>query len=715
MRNRWLVILRWGILGLTILLANKPLPVAAQEGIPGRPKLPNEETYSTEHFLIHFTRTGEDAVDPTDTNGDNVPDYIEHVAEALEINWQTQIVEFGWAPPPTDGGQGGSNQLDVYLENLMDEGIAGYTDSEGGFVGDNPLTTETERYASFSYMSIDNDFIEVADFEETPLDLMEATVAHEFNHAIQAGYDNADSHFWLYEATATWMEQEVFEDAKNGIYYLDALFDNVDTCIVASAGGQEDADHWYAEWLFIRYLSETYNSELIRTIWEQMRQMDGFDAVDTVLAPYGSSMQEAARDFAIANLLRDYEEGYLYPVVRLEGEAGIGTFTPTNGVQSLGVDYVRLTGSGQVTIQLRQGSDTPMSLLVVGLTNDQAQEIAGEGKTATVNLALYQETFILVYNGEQIVDEHHCYSSDYVLEIATSSGPTSPVTKTWSIVNYQAPSTEYTPIGDYEPPVDLPFAQEETAETLEVSFEPLIPTSLPAGYTFVYAYTMTEEDFGDELIYYVPGGGESANYDYQTDSGGWLSVSESPSPYATLEEWLVDIDYDTPGDLFAVDGVDVLSEDLSDRDEVWISVTLIYQDLFIVVDATREDGDVSTAENEALTLVRALIQAGGGAPIPEAAETEAVETEPVEAAPTEAVETEPVEAAPVESEDRAEAVESDPVEVAPVESEVEAPPQGNNQATLIGVGLIVVGFGACIMAIPVALLGIFLWLRGRKR
>ncbi len=114
---------------------------------------------------------------------------------------------------------------------------------------------------------------------------------------------------------------------------------------------------------------------------------------------------------------------------------------------------------------------------------------------------------------------------------------------------------------------------------------------------------MTADDFGENAIYYVPGGGDSANFDYLDQQGNWLSIAESPSPYATVQQWIDGIQYtDTPGTVQAVDGVDVLLEDLSDAASNWYSATLILDGLFIVV-----DGDHT--EDEVIQLVQSLIRA----------------------------------------------------------------------------------------------------------
>src|SRR5687767_8337554 len=102
-----------------------------------RPELPNEQTFGTTHFLIHFTTSGEHAVDTTDANGDGTPDYVEAVAESAEFVWDFQINQYGWTPPPPDEQSGGDDRLDIYLEEVFDNyEAAGYTEMEGGYTGD---------------------------------------------------------------------------------------------------------------------------------------------------------------------------------------------------------------------------------------------------------------------------------------------------------------------------------------------------------------------------------------------------------------------------------------------------------------------------------------------------------------------------------------------------------------------------------------------------
>src|SRR5258706_4336910 len=274
-------------------------PAAAQGGGQDRPDIPDELIYATDRFLIHYTFSGDIAVDDTDADSSGTPDYIEEVAAALEFTWDAEVDQMGWAAPPRDQGEGGDDRFDVYIQNLMPNGIAGYAQSDNGYTGDKPETPERERHAAYSYVALDNDYQEAEGSGVIPLNLMKSTVAHEVNHVIQAGYDDFDSQIWLYEATATWMEMQVYPDITDSISYLPDLLDNPDIC-------RTSKQTWYAEWLFMEFLSEKYGRDIVRSIWEETRQADGYAAIDQALKPYGSTHIQESRELAAANLLRSY-------------------------------------------------------------------------------------------------------------------------------------------------------------------------------------------------------------------------------------------------------------------------------------------------------------------------------------------------------------------------------------------------------------------------
>src|SRR5690349_8195921 len=125
-----------------LLFAAAPAYASPQSERSQRPGWPDEQTYGTDHFLVHYTLDGKDGVDQTDTDASGIPDYVESVGEAMEYSWDVEINQMGWDAPPPDAGEGGDDRLDVYLENILDDGYAGLTDTEGSSIGDNPNSTE---------------------------------------------------------------------------------------------------------------------------------------------------------------------------------------------------------------------------------------------------------------------------------------------------------------------------------------------------------------------------------------------------------------------------------------------------------------------------------------------------------------------------------------------------------------------------------------------
>ena len=69
----------------------------------------------------------------------------------------------------------------------------------------------------WAYCVLDNDY---AGFpSHTPLQNLQVTAAHEYYHATQFAYDIADDG-WFLEATATWAEDEMYDDVNDNVQYL---------------------------------------------------------------------------------------------------------------------------------------------------------------------------------------------------------------------------------------------------------------------------------------------------------------------------------------------------------------------------------------------------------------------------------------------------------------------------------------------------------------
>ncbi|MBC7251926.1 MAG: hypothetical protein H5T62_16810, partial [Anaerolineae bacterium] len=397
-----------------------PLPGEVVPLEQSRPTLTNEQIHDTTHFRIHYTTTGTDAVYHPDEDLDpanGVPDYVDWVAEDLEYVWSTEIDSMGWLQPPPDQGEGGDTRYDVYLQNCP--GYYGYVNYTGGFVGDNPNSpTVTETDAYYSYMVLENDF---AAFTGDRRENIRVTVAHEFNHAIQAGYDGTEE-TWLMESTATWIEDEVYDDINDNYQFLDKLFTKPDLAL--------DTDYvsfTYSRWIFMRYVSEHHGGQAtVRRIWEYAVAQDGMDAVEPALLEAGTDFATLFPRFTAANyVLSDlppnapytYEEadGYRGAVGAVETEAVI-TFTGTpltynsfdaqeeDRLEHRSAEYIEVesTLNFQVTFESHDSTD----FVVQGalrhpdgrVTIKQVPLSSGQGTWVVANPAAYDEVVLIITN-----------------------------------------------------------------------------------------------------------------------------------------------------------------------------------------------------------------------------------------------------------------------------------------------------------------------------
>jgi len=410
-----------------------------------RPQLSGFVRYvDTAHFRIFYTMSGEDAVQVNDANGNALPDYVEEVAKALEHSWEVEIQYLGWAEPPSDHNLGGDEKFDVYLEDL-DLYIAGYV--SGGeppaMINDNPSTEYLEQNASYSYMGLDNDFTEIDELEDVSLsglDFMRTTVAHELNHAIQYGYDSEEPHRWLWEATSTWVETYVFEEIKDSKFHLNAAFKSPDTCLLAYGGYDrvESAGHWYALWIFLRHMSEELGVTVIRDIWQQTVNLDGYEAFDSALREHSTSFDEVYRGYVMAILLRDFEFELEYPTIRLEGVVeGLQSWAPNDGVGQTAADFVEIEAEGIIEISpwnLEEG-------IVVGVRGDQADIYHLKGAKTTINAEEYEHVYLIVLNLARAKTAEDCKMTQYRVRVLKGDQTTSP-DATLSAENFKPPSVE---------------------------------------------------------------------------------------------------------------------------------------------------------------------------------------------------------------------------------------------------------------------------------
>jgi hypothetical protein len=232
------------------------------------------------NFLIHYTRTGSDAVyQPNNVNGSGVPLFVVKVAEICDSVFFRDIFDLGYSPPPADGfyPEGGDNKFDVYLRNLNGSGF-GLTYLDSAYIDGLGTTRGT------AFIELDNDYAEIPIYSSRPLDAVRVTVAHEYFHAIQFGIDFTEAEdyndpilpqrYWM-EMSATWMEEEHYDHINDYYYYLPNFFDKPNESLQAFRSTTDL--HPYASVVYPLYLSERFNKDVIREIWTKCSRSIGPD------------------------------------------------------------------------------------------------------------------------------------------------------------------------------------------------------------------------------------------------------------------------------------------------------------------------------------------------------------------------------------------------------------------------------------------------------
>ena len=278
-------------------------PDAYQAGVPVRS--------SCAEVCVHWVESSGDAVDGTDADSNFRPDYVDEVVATMEDVHQG-FVDAGYREPKADGTLGGSPHPDVYLADIGDDGLYGYCTS------DDDTVPPRGPYDAWAYCVLDNDYSQDEFPTNTPLENMRVTAAHEYFHAVQFGYDLLED-AWFMEATATWVEDEMYDDVDDNLGYLKTGPLRYPAVPLDTYG---DNFH-YGTWIFFRYLTEQLPAEsggmpsLVRDMWDRADAAEGepdehsMQAVDSVLRQRGTSLGAMFAAFADANRRpgKTYSEG----------------------------------------------------------------------------------------------------------------------------------------------------------------------------------------------------------------------------------------------------------------------------------------------------------------------------------------------------------------------------------------------------------------------
>ncbi|MDN5895953.1 MAG: DUF6055 domain-containing protein [Nocardioides sp.] len=252
----------------------------------------------TADFCVHWVASGPNAPAAKDTNGNDVPDYVDTVVETVRRSWNHEVDDFGYRAPLRDGKRGGNAKLDVYIGDLGTTGVFGYANTDA-----------FSRNAAPGYLVLDNNYTE---YDGDASALLKATVSHEFFHLVQFAYTtNEDA--WFMEATASWMEEQVYDGANDNRRYLSY------GTMGRPARSLDHPQAKYGNWVFFENVSEALGPKVIRRMWEHAAgRAYSIQAMQAALRERGTKLQRRFSRFAADNLVPrlSYDEGAAYPVAR---------------------------------------------------------------------------------------------------------------------------------------------------------------------------------------------------------------------------------------------------------------------------------------------------------------------------------------------------------------------------------------------------------------
>ncbi len=244
------------------------------------------------HFRVHFTRSGDHAVE--DPGGSATPNYVLEAALAADSAYTVLVNNLGFLPPLPDNGIDG-DELDVYIR-----------DWHGSFYG---MTYFGNSAPSTTYLVIDNDYTE-SSYTTSGLAALRVTIAHEFFHMVQLRYaypfEPVSSNAYWYELSSTWMEEKCYPEVDDYHAYVEDNFRQ--TNFPNLNDDRFGYAFSYGHGLFGQILDIEYGrsggKHVMLDIWESLSDREATDNLDLVLSSssWNSSLSDALGKYALYNV-----------------------------------------------------------------------------------------------------------------------------------------------------------------------------------------------------------------------------------------------------------------------------------------------------------------------------------------------------------------------------------------------------------------------------
>jgi hypothetical protein len=337
--------------------------------VPQAPKSPKCGRY----FCVHWVAEGIDAPNLADANGDGVPNFVLQVLKIAEHVHEVENDKLGWREPKSDGRVGGGvGKTDIYLSQIGGE-LFGYAAPDRG------QASKQHRIPRrlHGYLVLDNDYSSFEFPGTKPTQDLEVTLAHEYNHILQFGYD-AFQDAWFAESTATWMEDQVYNGIDDYLRYVRRWVKRGDVPLTTSSIKEYGSAVWN------QWLQRHYGSAIIRRAWARSIHVKpgGFSVNAYEAAIRAAGPSDLGHDFsrfaaAVAEWRtgQGFRESGLYPDMPRQGPLPLNGRPLTRLLNHTTFQMLRVPAHGgrAVVVKAMAPRGTAAGLALVGRVDSERQ------------------------------------------------------------------------------------------------------------------------------------------------------------------------------------------------------------------------------------------------------------------------------------------------------------------------------------------------------
>lgn len=350
-------------------------------GTPGAPAASESEYQraETEHFQLRFWVNGLHSVPTANSDGNDLPDYIDEAASYLETAYTRETSEFGFTAPATNP------KIVVWFRKLMHNGLTHLRKGEIWIEINSDIDAYTKEVLKSGY----DPSVVSRDPAGPQAGLLKAVCAHELFHGVQAQY-NWDTPTWWAEGTADYMGHAVFPESG---FYLNNIGPHLQSPHVSLFRKGNFFD--YSASIFPLFLSESAGGpQLIQQVWEACRTQPIFDALTTVMG----DMEDTFLVFSCYNFLRNYQDSERFPEVpRVTVNEVPAESTPRNGAEYYGANFFEYSGgSGTLQLSVTPQSDTRLKAKVITIDGEGSWKIhdfTGGGNALQISVPGYGDRY----------------------------------------------------------------------------------------------------------------------------------------------------------------------------------------------------------------------------------------------------------------------------------------------------------------------------------